>query len=79
VVSGRQAGKQKRQHYENVVLMIPMCASAKTLQQRDRQYELTFYLPHMEYEGSVGFVSRKMKKKIADLIFLDFLWKNNMF
>jgi hypothetical protein len=21
-----------------------------------------FYLPHMEYEGSIGFVSRKMKK-----------------
>jgi hypothetical protein len=25
---------------------------------------LDFYLPHMEYEGSFGFVSRKMKKKI---------------
>jgi hypothetical protein len=25
-----------------------------------------FYLPHMEYEGSIGFVSRKMKKFIAD-------------
>jgi hypothetical protein len=23
---------------------------------------LIFYLPHMEYEGSIGFVSRKMKK-----------------
>jgi hypothetical protein len=23
---------------------------------------VTFYLPHMEYEGSIGFVSRKMKK-----------------
>jgi hypothetical protein len=23
-----------------------------------------FYLPHMEYEGSFGFVSTKMKKKI---------------
>jgi hypothetical protein len=27
-----------------------------------------FYLPHMEYEGSFGFVSRKMKKKLL-LIF----------
>jgi hypothetical protein len=26
---------------------------------------LTFYLPHMEYEGSIGFVSKKMEK-IAD-------------
>jgi hypothetical protein len=24
---------------------------------------LDFYLPHMEYEGSIGFVSRKNKKK----------------
>jgi hypothetical protein len=24
-----------------------------------------FYLPHMEYEGSIGLVSRKMKKKIT--------------
>jgi hypothetical protein len=24
--------------------------------------KLCFYLPHMEYEGSIGFVSRKMKK-----------------
>jgi hypothetical protein len=23
-----------------------------------------FYLPHMKYEGSIGLVSRKMKKKI---------------
>jgi hypothetical protein len=25
-----------------------------------------FYLPHMEYEGSIGFVSRKMNFFIAD-------------
>jgi hypothetical protein len=25
-----------------------------------------FYLPHMEYEGSIGFVSRKRKIFIAD-------------
>jgi hypothetical protein len=31
-----------------------------------------FYLPHMEYEGRFGFVSRKMKKKIiADLHVLE--------
>jgi hypothetical protein len=28
---------------------------------------ITFYLPHMEYEGSIGFVSRKMKFLIADI------------
>jgi hypothetical protein len=27
-----------------------------------RVQNVTFYLPHMEYEGSIGFVSRKMKK-----------------
>jgi hypothetical protein len=36
-----------------------------------------FYLPHMEYEGSFGFVSRKMKKNIADLHVLE-LWLKNM-
>jgi hypothetical protein len=25
-----------------------------------------FYLPHMEYEGSIGFVIRKLIKNIAD-------------
>jgi hypothetical protein len=29
-----------------------------------------FYLPLMEYEGSIGLVMRKMKKKIADFHFL---------
>jgi hypothetical protein len=29
-------------------------------------FSINFYLPHMEYEESIGFVSRKMKKKIAD-------------
>jgi hypothetical protein len=29
-----------------------------------------FYLPHMEYEASIGLVTRKMKKKIADFHFL---------
>jgi hypothetical protein len=28
--------------------------------------EAIFYLPHMEYEGSIGFVMRKMKIFIAD-------------
>jgi hypothetical protein len=28
-----------------------------------------FYLPHMEYEGSIGLVLRKMKKKLLILIF----------
>jgi hypothetical protein len=27
-------------------------------------------MPHMEYEGSIGLVMRKMKKKIADFQFL---------
>jgi hypothetical protein len=27
----------------------------------DGQLLLIFYLPHMEYEGSIGFVPRKMK------------------
>jgi hypothetical protein len=27
---------------------------------------IAFYLPHMEYEGSFGFVSTKMKIFIAD-------------
>jgi hypothetical protein len=26
------------------------------------KFFLTFYLPHMEYEGSIGFVMRKIKK-----------------
>jgi hypothetical protein len=30
----------------------------------------SFYLPLMEYEASIGLVSRKMKKKIADFHFL---------
>jgi hypothetical protein len=29
-------------------------------------YKLIFYLPHMEYEGSIGFVMRKMKFFFAD-------------
>jgi hypothetical protein len=29
-----------------------------------------FYLPHMEFEGSIGKVMRKMKKKIANFHFL---------
>jgi hypothetical protein len=29
-----------------------------------------FYLPHMEYEGSIGFVTGKMKKIIADFHYL---------
>jgi hypothetical protein len=34
-----------------------------------------FYLPHMEYEGSISFVMRKMKKtNIADFHVLSFLW-----
>jgi hypothetical protein len=28
--------------------------------------QISFYLPHMEYEGSIGFVTRKIKKIIAD-------------
>jgi hypothetical protein len=32
-----------------------------------------FYLPHMEYEGSIGFVMRKMKKIIADFHVLGLL------
>jgi hypothetical protein len=33
----------------------------------------------MEYEGSIGFVMRKMKKKnIADFHVKDFLWLKNM-
>jgi hypothetical protein len=33
----------------------------------DRLLKNLFYLPHnMDYEGSIGFVSRKMKKIIAD-------------
>jgi hypothetical protein len=27
---------------------------------------MIFYLPHIEYEGSIGFVPRKMKNFIAD-------------
>jgi hypothetical protein len=35
--------------------------------QRKMLKSSVFYLPHMEYEGSIGFVMRKMKKKnIAD-------------
>jgi hypothetical protein len=33
---------------------------------RERKKKVPFYLPHMEYEGSIGFVSRKIKKIIAD-------------
>jgi hypothetical protein len=32
----------------------------------EQNYLFPFYLPHMEYEGSIGFVSRKMKFFIAD-------------
>jgi hypothetical protein len=35
-----------------------------------KKIKLHFYLPHMEYEGSIGLVSRKMKKKFADFHFL---------
>jgi hypothetical protein len=35
-----------------------------------------FYLPHMEYEGSIGFVMRKMKIFIADFHVLGLFMAN---
>jgi hypothetical protein len=35
-----------------------------------------FYLPHIEYEGSIGLVSRKLKKMLADFHFSG-LFMNN--
>jgi hypothetical protein len=36
----------------------------------------SFYLPHMEYEGSIGLVSRKMKKIFGDFNFFGlFIYK----
>jgi hypothetical protein len=37
-----------------------------------------FYLPHVEYEGSIGFVSRKMKNIIADFHVLGLFMAKNM-
>jgi hypothetical protein len=37
-----------------------------------------FYLPHMEYEGSIGFVTEKMKKNIADFHVLGLFMAKNM-
>jgi hypothetical protein len=42
---------------------IPYVASKKHSLKKFKSY---FYLSHMEYEGSIGFVSRKWKKFIAD-------------
>jgi hypothetical protein len=39
---------------------------------------LNFYLPHMEYEGSIGLVSRKMKIFFADFHFLGLLMNKYM-
>jgi hypothetical protein len=56
--------------YEPLVIinfhMVPwQCGSVVVLHPRgrvrDRHSTETFYLPHMEYEGSIGFVMRKMK------------------
>jgi hypothetical protein len=40
--------------------------------------KFSFYLPHMEYEGSFAFVSRKMKKIIADFHVLGLFMAKNM-
>jgi hypothetical protein len=44
----------------NVVLPINVVIIFETL------LLVRFYLPHMEYEGSIGLVTGKMKKKITD-------------
>jgi hypothetical protein len=35
--------------------------------ERNQINKSTFYLPHMEYKGSIGLVSRKMKNIFADI------------
>jgi hypothetical protein len=41
--------------------LVNNCFSAITLEVSN-YFSICFYLPHMEYEGSIGLVSRKMKK-----------------
>jgi hypothetical protein len=39
---------------------------------------VTFYLPHMEYEGSIGLVTGKIKKIIDDFYVLVLFMAKNM-